>query len=58
MHTIWFQAARLRPDFARFDTPELAALAAHNLITRRFQGMPIRLTIRSRGLTTYKFERK
>jgi hypothetical protein len=58
LHTVWFQAARLKPDFARFDTPEQAAHAAHNIIANRYYGLPLRVTIRSGGTTTYKFERK
>lgn len=58
MHTVWFQAARLKPDFARYATPEEAAYAAHNIIANRYYGLPLRVTIRSRGTTTYKYERR
>lgn len=58
MHTVHFQVPALRPDLARFDTAEQAAMAAHKLITVIHAGRPIRVTIRSKGLTTYKYERK
>jgi hypothetical protein len=57
MYTIHFDAAGLRPDFARFRTEAEMIGACRNLIHKRFAGCSLHIRVRHKGETIYSFDR-
>lgn len=58
MVTVRFEANGLRPDVARFDTPEQAEAAIVNLIHRRHRDVPLRIRASYKGRVFYRFDRR
>lgn len=59
MFSIFFQAGRMRSDFARFETEQQAKDAIANMVHRRYWGMPLRINLRNpANKVIYSFERK
>lgn len=58
MFTVWFDAAGLRPDMARFSSDVEVAGACRNLIERRFPApLPLRIRVREKGKTVFRYDR-